>query len=1059
MAKEKNPNNIGAIKAFIKDVKSEHEVSGAKEQSYRPDLVGFIRKLGDSKTIVRNEGEKREGVTPDIVVMRKPDNLPNGYIEAKDITIDIDNLKGQNINQLALYRGKFRNLIYTNNFDWNFYRDGNLVRSISIAKLSKSGEITEKPENYAELADYLQDFLDQRPQTIKAAKELAKYMARKTRIIHDAFRDGLFGEHRLESLEKQYNTIVEQLIRYLKKEEFADMYAQTVTYGLFVARLNSTPETFNREKLRELVPKNYPFLKDLFEFIANKTLGDTLNLYIDDLIEIYRATDDGIMKNYKNSGKGKDPFLHFYEDFLKEYDSANRKSKGVYYTPDAVVDFIVRGVDWVLKKKFGLDEGLANSERISTVVTNKKMDEEQFDAPHRVQILDPATGTGTFLAQVIRHIAKNKKEAMGANWSSYVDKDLLPRLHGFEIMMAPYVMCYLKLHMLLNKLDYTPKGKKTQRMSIYLTDSLTGANKKIPSLGFGNEWLEDEARGAKDIKETAPIMCVIGNPPYNSKSKNTDKWINNLLKDYKKEPNTKDKLDEDNLVPINNDYVKFIRMAQHMVEKDEKGEVDKNREGVVGMITGNGYLDGPTLRGMRWNLMKSFDEIYILDLHGDKIKNKDDKNVFDITTGVAILIAWKNKREEETDKPLAKIFHGDLSGDSRDVKFKTLGRESLDSKRFKKIKPCAPNYYFTPKDYSLVEEYEKGFKINKFMKRYSSGITTHRDALVVDIDKQTLIDRIKKFYNRTKTPQEIKDALGLEEKGEWTIQEARTKGNFDVNYIIQSIYRPFDIRPLYYDANLITRDRRKIMRHFLLGDNLGLITQRLTPHKGEWTDVLIGTNVIDAHVTGSRSSAFPLYLYPEEVNKKKQDKINLKAERSVNMDETIRKAIEDVATDAKHGTPDEQQIFDYIYGLLHAPSYRKLYSQSLKDDFPRIPYPKDSAEFWRLSSVGTKLRDLHLMKGNFNLAAYKFDGEDTTPIVECWDFHNEQIWINKTQYFANVPESAWETCIGGYQPAKEWLSDREGQTLETNDIAHYQKIIAVLVQTEQTMQTIKWSRP
>ena len=1049
MAKEKDPN-IEAIKAFIKDVKSEHEVSGAKEQSYRPDLVGFIRKLCDSKTRVRNEGKQTDGVTPDIVVMRKPDNIPIGYIEAKDIDKDIDNLTGANINQLALYKGKFRNLIYTNNFDWNFYRDGNLVRSISIAEI-KNDKIIPIVKNYADLVDYLLDFLNQRPKTIKSAKELTEYMARKTIIIRDAFNEGLSGVDRLPSLERQYKILVRELIKGLKKDEFSDIYAQTVTYGLFIARLNTTPEDLNREKLQELVPENYSFLKDLFEFIATKTLGKTLDLYIDDLIEIYRATDDGIMKNYKNKGDGKDPFLHFYEDFLKRYDPKKRKEHGVYYTPDAVVDFIVRGVDWVLKHEFNLQDGLASTEKTSE---NPKI--------HKVQILDPATGTGTFLAHAINHIEQHVRKESSGSWPAYIDTDLLPRMHGLEIMMAPYIMCYLKLNMLLAKLDYIPKKKNPERMSIYLTNSLTGANEEISDLGFNNDWLEDEAQGAKDIKDNRPIMCVIGNPPYARFSQNmgaSAKWINSLIEDYRYTDGVHFKERKNWL---HNDYVKFIRFAQHMV--------DKNDEGVVGMITAHGYLYNPTFRGMRWHLMNSFDKIYILDLHGNTREEPYDpdgnldKNVFDITVGVSIIIAWRRKWTNIKDKPLAQVFRGDLWG-LRDKKFKDLGAGSLDSGLFQKIEPRKPFYFFTPQNYDIskehekLEEYEKGFKITDFMAEKSVGIMTSRDSLTIDSDSDKLWKRVNNFAKLDiETARETYD-LG-EDSTTWTIQKAQSDviNNLDKDNITPFAYRPFDTRFIYYTGNsggFVCRPIKKTMRNFREGPNFGLVIGRQGQAVGSmpWNLAFVQDKMSDLNMFyRGGGTVFPLYLY---FNKKNQASNTA----DPNMNPKIRKAIEDAATDSKHKKPDEKEIFDYIYGLLHAPGYRERYAESLKSDFPRIPYPKTPAEFWHLSSVGTKLRELHLMPKSLDTSAYTFDGKGDGTVKYWNNFEDGQIWINDTQYFGNIPESAWNFYIGGYQPAQLWLKKRMGQKLDYGYSKHYQKIIAVLVQTEQTMQTIKWSRP
>ncbi len=1048
MAKEKDPN-IDAVREFMKEVKHTFEGGIATEHTYRPVLKILLDRLGAGKVHAVNEAQRIRCGAPDITLMHE--DIAIGYIEAKDIGVSIRNHRGANKNQFDRYKNDLDNLIYTDCLKWDFYLNGELIRSVSIAEI-RGDELKPKPNNFDELVDNLLDFLDQRPKTIKSAEELTNYMAKKTRIIRYSFEKSLADDAPLEALKQQRKSFDDMLVKDISTEKFADMYAQTITYGMFVARLYSKkPKIFSRREAQKLLPTTYPFLKDLFKFIASEALNESIDWAIDSLVALYRAADvEEIMADYgRNSGR-EDPFLNFYEDFLEAYNPAERKRSGVYYTPEPVVDFIIRGVDWVLKNKFNLHNGLANAEKTEVPwKTNKVGNLEKRDV-HKVQILDPATGTGTFLAQTIRHIEKQVKASAEGNWDAYVDKDLLPRLHGFEFMMAPYTMCYLKLDMVLAELGYKPTKAKPDRMSIYLTNSLTGSTKDIPNLPFA-KWLEDEARGAADIKDNFPIMCVIGNPPYNSKSKNDSPWIKKLINDYKKEPDGQGKLKEDNIQSLSDDYVKFIRMAQHMV--------DKNGEGVVGMITNHGYLDNFTFRGMRWHLMNSFDTIYILDLHGNNRKKEvapngdPDKNVFDIQQGVSIIIAWRTKQAEGVKKPLAQVFRGDLWG-AREEKFEGLRTASLDSNMFQTLDTRTPRYYFKPIDYVVLKEYEKGFKINKFMRDYSSGIKTHRDKFVFDINKKTLTDRIKAFYDKDKTDQEIKATLKVKDNRDWSVKDAREKGKFDAKFITPYIYRPFDSRSIYYSSDLIDFDRRKIMRHFLKNNNLGLVTQRITPHEGAWTDILMTDKIIDVHITGSQSSVFPLYIYPNGV----KDLDTNGHSKRVNMDEKIRKAIEDAATDSKHGKPDEIQIFDYIYGVLHAPDYRKLYSDFLKEDFPYIPYPKTPAKFWQLSSVGTKLRKIHLMEGWDSPAVYTFKGKgDNT--VEYVKFDDEKVWINDTQFFDNVPESAWDNYIGGYRPAKEWLKDRKGRPLETQDILHYQKIIAVLVQTEQTMKTIKWSRP
>ncbi len=1058
-------NYIDAIRGFIKKAVLKHSGGSATELSYRSDLEELITVLG--KKIVRplNEarGTRKIG-KPDITVIHS-DNIAIGYLEAKDIGIPIRDFTGANKKQFDRYTENLDNLVYTNNLDWDFYRYGKRIYSISIGEYNKqTRKITLEQQKFGRLGDYLLDFLSLRPQSIKTPEELTEHMSRRTYMIRHTLNESMTGKNRISSLQGEYTTVVDELIKGLSKDEFADMYAQTITYGLLAARLNSTPETFSRKELQYLLPKGYPFLSKLLLFIATEDLGEALSWAIDDLIGLYRAADvKKIMKPYAEDGEDEDPFLHFYEEFLKQYNSTERKNKGAYYTPKHVVEFIVRGVDWVLKNKFKLREGLAHSDKIETEWNKNEGEEPELHHVHKVQILDPATGTGTFLAQTIRQIEKYVKTATPGNWDNYVDNDLLPRLNGFEIMIAPYAISYLKLDRELERTGYKPTSAKPNRMHIYLTNSLAKPKKKIARRSY-NQWFTNEAQGAKDIKINKPIMCVIGNPPYSGISQNMGKeatWINELIEEYKQ-------VDGEHFNErkhwLHNDYVKFIRLAQYMV--------DKNGEGVVGMITDHSYLEGPTFRGMRWNLMNSFDGIYVLDLHGSSdekkfaIKGKDDENVFAIQQGVSIIIAWRQKWKNIKDKPLAQVFRGNLWG-AKDAKFKSLSTSGLDSNIFQKIDPRTPDYYFKPVDYILKAEYDKGFKITDFMKDSVTGIVTAKDNLVIDRSKQGLINKINQFIDTDKTDDEIRQIFFPNKKegkylpGDsrgWKLSDARAiLANSIWKKDIKPIaYRAFDTQYILYRPDMVDWGREKAMRHLLVDNNIGLIAKRGFPQ--EQAAPVFCTNTISDFRNWSSSGmqggdyVFPLYLYPDDTPESKRP----------NMDENIRKKIETLATNSKNGTPDEYAIFDYIYGLLHAPAYRKLYGEFIKEDFPRISYPKTPAEFWHLSTVGTKLRKLHLMEGWDSPVIYTFKGTGDGVVkkgTKLLHWNNNKVWISKSQYFDNVPESTWEFCIGGYKPAQKWLSDRKGQKLKQKDIEDYQKIIAILVQTKTTMDEIEWSRP
>ena len=1072
--------DIDAIREFMKEVKRTFAGGIATEHTYRPVLKILLDRLGAGEVYAVNEPKRIACGAPDLALMRK--DITVGYLEAKNINISIRDLKDANKNQFERYTQNLDNLIYTNCLDWDFYRDGVLVHNVSIAKI-ESGKIIPNPDSFADLIKFLQNLMLQPPQTIKRADELAKYMAKRTKMIRDSFQLDMEGDDPSENLIAQRDWIDEVLVKDITTEKFASMYAQTITYGMFVAKLyneiyNKKPKEFIRQNIPNLLPETHPFLKNLFKFIAEGTLNPAINGFINDLINLYRpAKIKDIMDTYGQGSERKDPFIHFYEDFLAAYNPAERELSGVYYTPKPVVNFIVRGVDWVLKNKFNLADGLAHSKKTKVKWKTDKVGELKNVNVHKVQILDPATGTGTFLAQTIRHIAQSKKKTGSAGWSSYVDKDLLPRLHGFEFMMAPYAMSYLKLDMVLAELKYKQTKDHPKRISIYLTNSLTGANKDIPHLPFA-KYLEDEAKGATNIKDNFPIMCVIGNPPYNAKSENDDKWIMDLMDAYKKEPGGHAPLKERNPKSINDDYVKFIRMAEYMVHK--------NGDGVVGMITNHGYLDNLTFRGMRWHLMNSFDEIYVLNLHGSidenraTSKGKTDKNVFDIKTGVSIIIAWK-KKQINKKKSLAHVFRADLWG-AREEKFKALSTEGLDSKLFQKLEPRKPDYFFKTVDYKLKAEYDKGFKITKLfdtnanmmegaddlksqktgpkdrkkIHTHSVGIVTGGDDFIIAENIEKLRHRLNDFLKTDKSEKDIQRDYGVTKNYAKRLLSRKPKLKIDDGEFKPIAYRPFDTRIVYFDNLLIDRSRKNIMDHFLIGNNFGLIAKRGLIQ--EQSAPVFCTNTISDFRYWSTSGmqggdyVFPLYFQP---NGNKDLDTNGHSKK-VNMDETIRKAIEDSATDSKHKKPDEKEIFDYIYGILHAPKYRERYGEFLKSDFPYVPYPQTPAEFWHLSSVGTKLREMHLKPDSLDGSAYTFEGDDTTPIVERPLFNNGKVWINDSQYFANVPESAWNFYIGGYQPAQKWLKDRKGQEIDYED---YQKIIAVLVQTQTTMDDIKWSRP
>jgi len=757
------------------------------------------------------------------------------------------------------------------------------------------------------------------------------------------------------------------------------------------------------------------------------------------------------MKNFGKATKQEDPVVHFYETFLGAYNPLLRKARGVWYTPQPVVNFIVRAVDDVLKSEFGIKEGLADSSKrkIKVNYQGKQIEKEV----HQVQILDPATGTGTFLAETIKHIHK-KYEGLGGIWSKYVEDDLIPRINGFELLMASYAMAHLKLDMLLTETGYVPT--KDQRLRVFLTNSL-----EEPHADSGTLWgnmLSDEADQANEVKRDTPVMCVMGNPPYSGISSNNGRWISNLIDDYKYVDGVHF---NERKHWLNDDYVKFLRYGQHYIEK--------NGQGVLAFINPHGFLDNPTFRGMRWHLLKTYDKIYTIDLHGNSKKKETapdgsaDINVFDIQQGVSINIFVKTGKKKQDD--LGKVFHFDLFG-KRELKYEFLTESSLNSLSFQELSPDKPNLFFVPKNNIGRGEYEYGFKVDELFSKSTVGFVSANDTLNISfneiehkakIEDLILLDEIswRVKYNRKKDARD------------WQYAFAKNDCIENQNNVINKVsYRPFDIRHTLYTGKsrgMYASPQPKVIQHFLFGENVGLNWVRPMSSKYDFS-IFISKFITDQCSAGNKSagagisSIAPLYLYP---NNNGQQTIDQTEGRTPNLNSEIIEKIADylgltftIEKETTKGTFAPIDILDYIYAVLHSPTYREKYKEFLKIDFPRVPYPKDQDTFWKLVKLGCEIRQIHLLESPVvekPISKYPTTG---TNIVGKLKYENGNVFINETQYFEGVPEVAWNFYIGGYQPAQKWLKDRKDRELQIDDIRHYLKIIVALFETDRLMKEI-----
>ncbi len=620
------------ISSYLESIGKRFKSGISSEHTFRGDLELLIRSMVPDVDITNEPSQITDCGNPDYVITKGA--IPIGFIEAKDIGKDLYH-KGYK-EQFDRYKKALENLIITDYIWFQFFQDGQLVYEMRIADIEGNALIP-KPEQFAEFEDRIKDFCTFVGQTIKSPKKLAEMMASKARLLQDILERAITTDEQSEentSLRGQYQTLKEILIHDLSPKAFADIYSQTLAYGMFAARLHDkTLEDFSRQEAAELIPKSNPFLRKLFGYIAGPDIDERIIRTVDNLALVFLATNlEQLLKNFGSSTQTHDPIIHFYETFLAAYDPKLRKARGVWYTPAPVVNFIIRAVDDILKTEFNLPQGLADTSKTKIKVPiqgSKKLFEKEV---HKVQILDPATGTGTFLAEVVKYIYSKKFKAMQGAWSSYVDEHLIPRLNGFELLMASYSMAHLKLDMLLSETGY--KATKNQRFNIYLTNSLEEHHPDTGTL-FSN-WLSTEANEANHIKRDTPVMVVMGNPPYAVSSSNKSDWIQSLIKDYKKDLNERK-------INLDDDYIKFIRYGEYYI--------DKTGEGILAYISNNSFIDGITHRQMRKHLLETFDKVYILDLHGNskkKEKHPDgsaDQNVFDIMQGVSINIFIKKKKQ------------------------------------------------------------------------------------------------------------------------------------------------------------------------------------------------------------------------------------------------------------------------------------------------------------------------------------------------------------------------------------------------------------------------------
>ena len=1043
-----------------------------KEHTYRGALEILLNDIKNNlnfkKVNIKHEpnNDKEGRGAPDFLVTI--DSLVLGYIENKRANANLDEIiKSEQIKKYLLLSD---NIIITDYLRFILIDENlNIIDEVRICELSeiKNYKKIKLDDAVKKLLDIFKIFFSREPKPINTALEFADALAMRTRIL----RDDLYELKNNNHIERLYNIFKTTIYSQIDFADFCDNFAQTLTYSLFLARLN-TNEKIDLYNVTKFIPKSFPliramskFLQDLEELNINdlKTIKWLLNeiINITNHINIVSIVEE--LNKYDNTAVQKDPYMHFYETFLYKYNPELRELRGVYYTPQSVVNFIIDSIDIVLKEYFNKDKGLGDA----------------LEKDTNIRLLDFAAGTGTFLLDSFRKALSYYQK----NSVKYNPKELINKFYGFEFMIAPYTIAHLKISQTLKE-EFNYNLEDDERLNIFLTNTLENIH-----LDEGREKnnifeeLNEEMSLAQKTKEK-DILVITGNPPYSGASANKGIFEEEVRKEYK------DGLEEKPLAITRNgkiekeknpkwlldDYVKFIRFAQQKIDNQKAG-------GIFGFISNNSFLDNPTFRGMRYSLLKSFDEIYIVNLHGNTRKKEvcpdgsKDENVFDIMQGVSINIFVRytqnidelnnvNSITHKYNRESAAVYYYDLYG-KREYKYKFLFDNNIKSIEWNKLEYKEPFFLFIKQDENLREEYDKFYSIKDMFKISGVGICSKRDNIVFQNSKEKLIKLLNDFINKDK--EELYKLYDIgEDSGGWKLDWAinavkENKDNLN-DFIFKSHYRPFDFKYTYYvnkNCGFMARPVYDIFEHILKDDNnIALNVARQSKVSGGWHYSFMTSGIVDLSLMGGGNTGagyiFPLYLYntPNAIKniqsqdygdtalfKKTASNPFQNADKIENFTVNFRNFIDEKYS--FHFSPED--ILGYIYAVLFHKTYRTKYIDFLKIDFPKIPFTDSKDIFIKLSELGTQLYNLHLMKDN-NLNNDVGEGlykDDKNNKIEkpLYNEKENKLFINKSLYFDKVSKEVWLYKIGGYQVLDKYLKSHKDEEI---DYSYFQKIIQVL---------------
>lgn len=1005
-----NANFIQYLKDYLDELNRIVKTEEFTEMSFRTALENLVGSIDLNYKLVQEPPRSEIFGAPDFKAFNKSVGI--GYIETKNLDEDLD--KHISSAQMKKYSENVGNLILTNYRRFILFRDSLNVKEIDMLHLENKGSKYKFSPNFSpdDLRDLLTAFFDYKLQKINSARDLAEHLSKKAKIIRDMAENILnYDQERIKKKEEvspiyEFYMGIKELIHDLKIEKCADAYGQTVTYGLFLSKIRVGNSLLKRKEAATKIPRSIPVIRKIFLNISNESFPAGLSWIVDDIIDILNASDiESITEEFDKRGKtDKDPITFFYESFLGSYDKESQKHLGVYYTPRPVVNFIVNSVHMILKNTLGIDYGLANE---------------------KVTLLDPATGTGTFMWMAFLVALKELeiKNLYGIK-NDTIKSHLLKHFYGLEILIAPYIFAHLKISSGLRSLGY--ELGDDERVQIYYSNTLDiNVNEENTLIPFMKE-LSTESMAANSIKGNKKILIIVGNPPYNRLSSNKSDWIIKQMKDYK--GNLVE--NERNKQPLDDDYIKFFRFAQWKIEQ--------NGSGVLGFISNNSYVDGILHREMRYRLYETFDQIYILNLHGDKRKGEKtpegekDENVFDIQQGVAIGLFVKTGAQSR------KYYGYYDSYGSRETKYAWLDRVNVFNINWKTLSPIGPNYYFRP--ISNNSSYDNFIPFSSIFKQYNTAVVPGLNEILVDFNKDALKTRMQKIFSEElgNLKAALTNSAGLK------ILKQRTKLNFQEDKIVPFHFHPFDFRYLYFEPKIIERARKSNTENLKNG-NVGIVLSRVNVRQNY--NSVIATKFYPYYklAESSRGSYLvPLYIY---------DKQNCKNNGSpcINIKDAFMGLVQEKYANSNI---TGQEVFGYIYAVLFSNKYRSAFRNELKEGLPKIPLVNDAQSFKVLSKLGNNLLQIHCLEFDSS-EEVKFNVSGGGIIDNPYfDERTEKVFINHSQCFEGISLPVWEFNIGGYQLLKKWLTERNGFVLTTEDIKHFIKMAQAIIETLKLVDKI-----